>query len=194
MDILPTSNALDNPLHRRAYRGDWHKYGPLGKPALPERKALEIGQIMTSEIWDSTAKKAKDLLKYDDKIEQLVPIAWEARLDLLKRKAGEGDPLPAGVTIEMLESRVKLLDTMVGEMRKRREDFMKHIVYTEKEQVNKIYSLLQSERMADKLFRQQILVATTRFLVADVYQITQALSDLVHLLFHDVLQNRREKD
>ncbi len=117
MDVPRMYNALDNAKHRHMY-GDRRRYGPFLKPASLEQKAIELGSIVTREIWDSSAKKAKYLLKYDDKIEELEPIVWEAKLDLVKRKMGEGNPLPEGVTIEMLESRVKILDTMVGELRK----------------------------------------------------------------------------
>lgn len=193
MEILPTHNARDNALHQRMYG----HYRPelFGKSISLEQKALEDGKKISDKIWDYATEKARGLLKYDDKIEELEPLVWQAKMEMANRKIGKGAPLPEGVTTDMFENRVKILDSMLGELKKRKDDYIKNIVYTQKEQVNKVYTLKRAKKMADKLFRQQIFVSTTKFLAVDgPGQMTQALSDLVELLFHDVLQNRREKE
>ena len=67
------------------------------------------------------------------------------------------------------------------------------MVYTHKEQVNKVYQFERAEKMADKQFLRQLAVATTKFLAVDgPGQITQALNDLVSLLFDDICKPKRK--
>ncbi len=156
METLPTHNALDNARHRRMYS----HYRPelFGKSIPLEQKAFEKGKELSNKIWDAAAEKARDLLKYDDKIEELEPLVWKAKMDMADRKIGRGDQLPEGVTIDMFENRVKILDSMVGELRKRKDDYIKNIVYTQKEQVNKVYTLKKSKKWRISYFGSNFLL------------------------------------
>jgi hypothetical protein len=218
MDIIPTPrNALDNALHRYMYGnhgrglsgkqdkaikvghemdGD-HGSGLSGKHVHLEDKAIKVGHEMAGNLWDAADRKSDELSGIKQLIEEYRPLYTGAVNYVTSQLEGKGKTKEE-TEKQINERRDMLADSFAlefKEMMTMKKFYMKEIAYTYKEQVNKVYMLERAEKMADKQFLRQLAVATTKFLAVDgPGQITQALNDLVSLLFNDVVQNRREKD
>jgi hypothetical protein len=169
----------------------WHRFDSSRKHSL-EQQALKIGEIVTNEIMEMTGRKVEALGGFEKLLNHYRPLYQQAEKDVLH--ALEGGPLPQGITLEALEKKRKLFADKLAEIAKKQSDDIAKIAYISKDQYNKTFGILSAKRMMRKLFRQQVFVATTKFLMADLDNITQSLTHIMNLLFDDVLQNRREKD
>jgi hypothetical protein len=168
-----------------------HQFDYSRKRSL-ELHALRVGEIVTNEIMDAAGRKAEALGGFKELLNHYRPLYQQAEKDVLH--ALEGGPLPQGVTLEALEKKRKLLADKLAEITKKQSDDIAKIAYIDKDQYNKTFGILTAKKMISQQLRQQILVATTKFLMADLENITQSLGHIMTLLFDDVLQNRREKD
>ncbi len=197
MDIPIRRNALDDALRKyNAMYGD-HGRGLSGKHVPLADKAIKVGHEMANKLWDEADKKSDELLGIKQLIEEYKPL-YEGAEDYVVKNKLAGQLTEKEIKLRLDARRQALANSFAVEFAERAKEkkfYIKEMVYTHKEQVNKVYTLERAEKMADKQFLRQLAVATTKFLAVDgPGQITQALNDLVSLLFNDVVQNRREKD
>ena len=169
---IPTPrNALDNALHRYMY-GD-HGRGLSGKHVHLEDKAIKEGHEMAGNLWDAADRKLNELLGINQLIEKYGPL-YEGAEEYVKRELSK-DPANKGIDIKerLANRRTYLAEEFTKRLKgmeitsEKRISSLKEIVYTYKEQVNKVYMLERAEKMADKQFLRQLAVATTKFLAVD---------------------------